>query len=108
MLSCRDALSQLDPETANLRTQGEQHELLNLPRTLANLENKIQTVADQLGSQEFRALTGTSGEFSNYVNHQTTLQSAYFKYLNNTIFRQSSKTFDVDTNCQGKVVCSKG
>lgn len=45
------------------RKQSEQQELLNLPKTLAVLEQKIQDLASELGSKEFLELTGVSGIF---------------------------------------------
>lgn len=49
----RNKMENLEAGTAPLRTQFQQHELLDLPRTLASLENQIQNVADEMGSQQF-------------------------------------------------------
>lgn len=57
-----EALSNLETQPANLATQAERNELLNLPSTLVALETKIQKLAVNLGTQEFRELTGTQGQ----------------------------------------------
>ncbi|EGG11550.1 uncharacterized protein MELLADRAFT_102584 [Melampsora larici-populina 98AG31] len=62
LIEARNTLALLEAGTAPLRTQEQQHELLDLPRTLTQLENKIQNVANELGSQQFRELTGTTDD----------------------------------------------
>ncbi|EGF97747.1 uncharacterized protein MELLADRAFT_114116 [Melampsora larici-populina 98AG31] len=62
LIEARDTLDLLEAGTAPLRTQEQQHELLDLPRTLTSLENKIQNVANELGSQQFRELTGMTDD----------------------------------------------
>lgn len=69
----RESLVHLQTDTPSMRTEHEVHELLNLPRTLVVLEQKIQKVAGQLGSQEFRELTGTAGK------EQTTFSFNFFQ-----------------------------
>lgn len=49
----RNKMENLEAGTAPLRTQFQQHELLDLPRTLASLENQIQNVAAEMGCQQF-------------------------------------------------------
>ncbi|EGG12986.1 uncharacterized protein MELLADRAFT_101385 [Melampsora larici-populina 98AG31] len=62
LIEARDTLALLEAGTAALRTQEQQHDLLDLPRTLTSLENKIQNVANELGSQQFRELTGMTDD----------------------------------------------
>ena len=54
-------MQDLEAKRRRARTVNEKEALLNLPATLATLEVKIQQIAEELGSQEFRELTGTSG-----------------------------------------------
>lgn len=57
----RETLENLEMRRVRRRKRSEQQELLNLPKTLAVLEEKIQDLANELGSQEFLELTGVSG-----------------------------------------------
>jgi hypothetical protein len=43
------------------RTQAERNELLSLPRTVADFEERIDAVASDLGGEEFRGLFGAPG-----------------------------------------------
>ncbi|KAH9814030.1 hypothetical protein DFH28DRAFT_895296 [Melampsora americana] len=58
LIEARTELATLEASTAPLRTQEQQHELLDLPRTLTMLENQIQNLANALGSHQFREITG--------------------------------------------------
>lgn len=58
----RQTLQDLEAKRRRARTVNEKKALLNLPATLATLEVKIQQIAEELGSQKFRELTGTSGK----------------------------------------------
>lgn len=60
---CRDTIQKLQLKRVRRRKQSKQKELLNLPKTLAVLEQKIQDLASELGSKEFLELTGVSGIF---------------------------------------------
>ncbi|EGG07542.1 uncharacterized protein MELLADRAFT_62533 [Melampsora larici-populina 98AG31] len=57
--ACRrvEAISAKRPQ---MRTGAVRAELLDLPQTLIALEQKVQDLADELGSDEFLHLTGTS------------------------------------------------
>lgn len=55
-------MEDLEADTAPLRTQCQRNQLLDLPRTLVDLERQIQEMANQLGSHQFREMTGTTGE----------------------------------------------
>lgn len=55
-------MQELEAKRRRARTAHEKDALLNLPATLAALEVKIQQIARELGTQEFRELTGTSGQ----------------------------------------------
>lgn len=57
-----DTIQKLELKRVKRRKHREQQELLNLPKTLALLEEKIQDLAAELGSQEFMELTGVSGK----------------------------------------------
>ena len=62
-------MQDLEGKRRRARTGAEKEALLNLPATLAQLEVKIQQIACELGSQEFRELTGTSGIIFTLVIH---------------------------------------
>lgn len=57
------------------RTEQDIHDLLSLPKTLVVLEQKIQKLAMELGNQEFRELSGTTGMYLGtltiYLNSHT-------------------------------------
>lgn len=57
-----DTLEKLEMKHVKRRKRAEQQELLNLPNTLAMLEDKIQQLANKLGSKEFLEMTGVSGK----------------------------------------------
>lgn len=48
----RKKMAELDAIHAPIRTQEQRHELIDLPRSLANLEARIQEVAQELGNAE--------------------------------------------------------
>ncbi|EGG04731.1 uncharacterized protein MELLADRAFT_108187 [Melampsora larici-populina 98AG31] len=61
VLEARGRLEDISAKRPRMRTGAERAELLDLPRSLIALEQKVQDLADELGSDEFLRLTGTSG-----------------------------------------------
>ncbi|EGG09457.1 uncharacterized protein MELLADRAFT_61153 [Melampsora larici-populina 98AG31] len=52
LLDARRQLEDMNPANAAIRTVEHWHDLLDLPRSLANLEAKVQEVAEELGNTE--------------------------------------------------------
>lgn len=61
-------MADLDAIHAPIRTQEQQHELTNLPLSLANLEAQIQDVAEELGNAELLNARGGEGLFHNVTS----------------------------------------
>lgn len=102
---------QLQTETASTRTEAEVHELLNLPQTLVVLEQKIQKLAEQLGSQEFRELSGTTGTSSSLIKFTTWAEAllwSCFLTVSTAFSRYSGKVFDVSAGGPCQTLRSKG
>lgn len=93
----------LESKRRRARTSGEKDELLNLPATLATLEVKIQQIAQELGTQEFRELTGTSGAstgFPQAKNHGNLLLNI------NLIDHRATSLLAVQV-AKGQLYCAK-
>ncbi|KAH9822477.1 hypothetical protein DFH28DRAFT_881650 [Melampsora americana] len=52
LIQARNQLLDLDPHNVPIRTVEHRNHLLNLPRSLANLEAKVQELAEELGNAE--------------------------------------------------------
>ncbi|EGG02946.1 uncharacterized protein MELLADRAFT_109712 [Melampsora larici-populina 98AG31] len=78
LLETRKRLVELNPANAAIRTGEQRHDVLDLPASLANLEAKVQEVADELGNTElYNVRRGTTNRIKAVLTVQVALAALY-------------------------------
>lgn len=65
-IDLRQALEELNVRSARTRTVADRRALLSIPKTVTNLERRMNDLAEELSSTEFLQLSGSSGTIQVY------------------------------------------